>query len=401
MPPPDLTADAIRALKSFLSGLPFSGVFGDESVSLAALDFSVCVKIRPVDPTVSDATIADNERCPEIDIFLPPLSADTPVYDTGGYVPVHNKPSEPLVSGDGFATKNNNKHFAFNLDFGAGATADDRGYIEEVTAGIPVKVFGTEFDFLRITARAQLVPDYLNKPVSEQSGFSHEIRFLNQVIDASVPTTASVSGSLISYSKEVEKEQQFFVGPVPMIAGGSIGGSLGLELSVGYAEDDPPVFGGGNAVVSLGSSIGPFANLEALMFAGVGTKVFAVGVEGVINLLDERIVYFIGTEIEVIDDGFSSGDVEFIITQLQKLSNVFTGPQGKLNLFAKYSVPAIRTCKWKFVKFKCIKLATIKATKNIYSTPALFRREDVIFEDPFAQLDVVIANGQSPAYFIP
>mgnify|MGYP001462182672 CR=1 FL=1 len=401
IPPPDLTAAAIDQLRSFLSGLPFSGVRGDESTSLAALDFAVCVKIRPSDPAVTDGDATDNEQCPSIEIFLPPLPPGTPLYNTGSYVPLHATPSEPLTSGDGFATKNNNEHFAFNLDFGAGATADSRGYIEEVTAGIPVTLFGTTFDFYRITARAQLVPDYLNKPASEQSGFSREIRFLGLVLESTPPLTVAISGSLISYSKEIEKQQQFFVGPVPMIAGGSVGGNFGLELTVGYADDDPPVFGGGNAVVSVGSSIGPFANLEAGMFAGVGTVVFAVGVEGVLTLLDERLIYFIGTEIEVIDDGFASGDVEFMITQLQKLSNIFTGPQGKINLFAKYSVPAIKTCKWGFVKVPCLKLVTIKATKNIYSTPALFRREDVLFEDPFAQLDVVIVSGQSPAYFVP
>lgn len=401
IPPPDLTAAAIDQLRSFLSGLPFSGVRGDESTSLAALDFAVCVKIRPADPSVTDGDATDNEQCPPLEIFLPPLPPGTPLYNTGSYVPLHDTPSKPLTSGDGFATKNNNEHFAFNLDFGAGATADSRGYIEEVTAGIPVTLFGTTFDFYRITARAQLVPDYLNKPASEQSGFSREIRFLGLVLESTPPLTVAISGSLISYSKEIEKQQQFFVGPVPMIAGGSVGGNFGLELTVGYADDDPPVFGGGNAVVSVGSSIGPFANLEAGMFAGVGTVVFAVGVEGVLTLLDERFIYFIGTEIEVIDDGFASGDVEFMITQLQKLSNIFTGPQGKINLFAKYSVPAIKTCKWGFVKVPCLKLVTIKATKNIYSTPALFRREDVLFEDPFAQLDVVIVSGQSPAYFVP
>lgn len=402
IPPPDLTQAAIDELTSFLSGLPFSGIRGDESVSLAALDFAVCVEIRPTDPSVIDSDLTDNEVCPPLEIFLPPLPPGTPLYNIGNYVPVHNQPSVPMVSGDGFATKNNNEHFAFNIDFNAGATADNRGYIEEVTAGIPVTVFGEDFDFLRITARAQLVPDYLGKPASEESGFSHEIRFLNLVIDSSLPTTLSVSGSLISYSKEVEKQQQFFIGPVPMVAGGSVGGTFGLELEFGYDDVKEPVFGSGNAVLSLGSSVGPFASLEALMFAGVGTVVFSVGVEGVIVLLDERLVYFIGTEIEVIDDGFgSSDDVEFMITQLQKLSNIFTGPQGKLNLFARYSVPAVRTCNWGFVQVPCLRLATIKATKNIYSTPALFRREDVLFEDPFAQLNVVIANGQPPAYFIP
>ena len=404
IPPPDLTAAAIDDLKAFLSGLPFSGIRGDESVSLAALDFAVCVKIRPTDPMVSDSIAADNEVCPDIEIFLPPLPPGTPLYNTGSYVPKYNTPSEPLSSGDGFATRNNNRHFAFNIDFSAGATADYRGYIEEVTAGLPVKVLGKDFDFMRITARAQLVPNYLGKSASEKSGFSYEIRFLNQVIESLPPTTGSVSISLVEYSKAVEKEQQFFVGPVPMIAGASIGGSFGIDYTFGYGSDDPTLFGSSasaNPVISVGSSIGPKAALEALMFAGVGTKVFSVGVEGVVTLLEEKIVYFIGTEIEVIDDGFSSGDVEFLITQLQKLSNIFTGPVGKLNLFAKYTVPKVATCKWKFIKVKCIKLGTIKATKNIYTTPALFRREDILFDDPFAELDVVIASGQSPAYFIP
>ena len=404
IPPPDLTAAAIDDLKAFQSGLPFSGVRGDESVSLAALDFAVCVKVRPTDPMVSDSIAEDNEVCPAIDIFLPPLPPGTPLYNIGSYVPVHSKPSEPLISGDGFATRNNNRHFAFNLDFGAGATADYRGYIEEVTAGIPVRLLGSDFDFLRMTVRAQLVPDYSGKPASEQSGFSFEITFLNQVIDVLPPTTGSVSISLVQYSKEKEKEQQFFVGPVPMIAGASIGGSFGIDYTFGYGGDDPSLFGSGasaNPVISVGTSVGPFANLEAGMFAGVGTKVFSVGVEGVVTLLEEKIVYFIGTEIEVIDDGYTSNDVEFMITQLQKLSNIFTGPIGKLNLFAKYTVPKVATCKWKFIKVKCIKLGTIKATKNIYTTPALFRREDILFEDPFAELDVVIVNGQPPAYFIP
>lgn len=404
VPPPDLTAAAINELKAFLTGLPFSGVFGDESASLAVLDFQVCVKIRPTDPMISDRVAVDNEACPAIDIFLPPLPSGTPSYNTGGYSPRYTTPSEPLTSGDGFATRNNNPHFAFNLDFGAGATADNRGYIEQVTAGIPVRLLGNDFDFLRITARAQLVPDYLGKPAAEQSGFSYEIVFLNQVIDQLLPTTGSVSISLIQYSKEKEVSQQFFVGPIPMIAGATIGGSFGIDYTFGYGGDDPSLFGSGasaNPVISVGTSVGPFANLEAGMYAAVGTKVLAAGVEGVVTLLEEKIVYFIGTEIEVIDDGFSSGDVEFMITQLQKLSNIFTGPVGKLNLFAKYTVPQVKTCKWKFIKVSCIKLGTIKATKNIYTTPALFRREDILFEDPFAELDVVIVSGQSPAYFVP
>ena len=401
IPPPDLTAQAINQLEDFLSGLPFSGVRGDESAGMAVLDFAICVKVRAADPNVVDSKADDNEVCPEIDIFLPPLPAGTPSYSIGGYVPMGTTPIHPQSSGEGFATKSGNSNFSFNLDFGAGATADDRGYIEEVTAGIPVTVMGTGFDFMRITARAQLVPDYRGKPTSEQSGFSYEIRFLNQVIDALPPTTASVTVSLVQYSKEVEKDQQLFVGPVPVVVGASAGGSFGIDYNFGYNEDLPPFFGNDDEVLRLGSSIEPFANLEALAFAGVGLKdVFVAGVEGVLTLLDERIVFFVGVDIDVIKNGFDNPnrDVEFIISQRLELSNVFTGPQGHINLFAKYTAPKVSTCKWKFVKFKCIKLGSIKVTKNLYSTPALFRRKDVLLEYPIEEIDVVIVDGQ-PAYF--
>ena len=420
MPPPDLTAEAIDDLKAFLYGLPFSGVLGDESVSLAALDFAVCVKIRPTDPMVSDSIAADNEVCPAIDIFLPPLPGDPPRYP--GVFPSDRSPkpfdtaSEPLASGGGFATKNDNKHFTFNIDFSAGSSADNRGYIEEVTAGIPVKVLGFGFDFLRITARAQLVPDYVGKPASEASGFSYEIRFLDQVIDRLQPTTFSISGTTGPADEEDEEDEEdedggffkercppevrFFVGPVPMFIEGCIGGNIGITYTSGYGSDTPPLFGPrAFDVISLGTSIGPFANLEAKLIGGFGTPAYGAGVEGVVTLFEEKIVYFIGTEIEVIDDGSSSGDVEFIITQLQKLSNIITGPVGKVNLFAQYSVPQL--CGLiALAKGKCKLLKTIRVTKNIYTTPALFRREDILFEDPFLELDVVIPNGQPPAYFI-
>lgn len=423
VPPPDLTQEAINDLKSFLlvPRLPHSGLRGDESLSLAALDFDVCIKVRSADTNIKDIIDEDNELCRPLEIFLPPLPPGVEPIDVGDYVPQFNKPGNPISSSEGFATNNNNKHFAFNIDFSAGMSADDRGYIEEVTGGLPVKLFGKEFDFMRITGRAQLVPDYADKPVAEESGFSYEIVFLNQVIASLPATTLSVTitpgldddeeskdnkkdKENDNFSKEVKKEQQFFVGPVPMIAGGSIGGNFGIEYAFGYGSNGPSFFGkdaSANPVISVGTSVGPFANLEASMNAGVGTKAFSVGVEGILTLLEEKLVYFIGTEIETFDDGFTTGDVEFIITQKQELKNIFTGPVGKLNLFAKYTVPKVKTCKWKFIKVKCIKLGTIKATKNIYTTPALFRRTDILFEDPFLQLDVVLVDGKEPAYFVP
>lgn len=408
-PPPDLTAAAIGQLKVFLAGLPFSGILGDESAGLAALEFHVCVTIRPTDPAVTDISPGDNEVCQPLEIFLPPLPQGTVLYDIGGYNPHYSMPSLPMSTGTGFATNNSNDYFAFNIDFGVSLTADERGFIGAVNASIPIEIFGNPVTFMGIGVQSQLVPDYINKPAEDESGFTFEIVFLNQTLDLVPPIRPLVSFDIlshdlltpevISYSKEVEKETMFMVGPVPMVLGGSVGGNFGLDYSIGYADDAPPILGGGNPVVSFGGSIGPVASLEAAVSLGVGIKGITAGVEGVLILLEEAIVFFFGTEIEVIDDGYASNNVEFVILPQLKVSNIFTGPQGELNLFVKYATFKWTTCKVGVVKYKCIKIGERKHTLNLYTTPALFQREDVLIEDSFPNLDVVKIPGKPTAYF--
>jgi hypothetical protein len=43
----------------------------------------------------------------------------------------------------------------------------------------------------------------------------------------------------------------------------------------------------------------------------------------------------------------------------------------------------------------------MKATKKIWSSKALFQLTDVLYENPNAQLDVVVRQGQAPTYFVP
>jgi hypothetical protein len=412
VPPPDLTAESINQLRSFLASLPFSGTPGDESAGMAVLDFEICVDIRSTDPMINDDSTEDNEVCNPIDIYLPPLPGQPPAfYDTGGYGTAYSTTSLPWSITDGFATRNNNYYFGFNIDFSAGMSSDDRGFIGDVTAGIPVKIVGYDFDLMRIEARAQLVPDYSTKPASDVSGFSYEVRFLNQVVSSIPPTKVALSHSLLtpnllseevekfSYSDEVEKEVQTFVGPVPLIGFVFIGVNYGLDYNFGYADDAPPLVGPGNAVVSLGATVGPFANLEGGVGIGIGTKALSAGVEGVLTLLDIRLPYFIGADIELLKDDATA--IEFITTPGQKLSLNFTGPQGALNLFVKYTTIKKATCKIAAIKYKCFKVGDVKRTLNLYTSPALFALEYVLWEDSFVDpLDVVILSGKPTAYFI-
>jgi len=397
IPPPDLTAAAIDQLKSFLSGLPFSGIQGDESAGMAALSFAVCVDIRSADPSIVDRDAADNEKCSPLTITLPPVATTTPPPNLGGYTPQapYTVPSGPLSSGDGYGTKGGGFAFMFGpYDFAATATADNRGYIESVQGGIPITIFGTVFDFMSATVRAQLVPDYNGKPADAETGFTLELRFLNTLLDSFHTGPASSPQVKLVYAKEAPdppKETQLFVGPVPVIAGASVGGEIGVEYEFNFDE----------APLKLGNTISPLASIEATLYAGVGTPLFSAGVEGVLTLLEEKLEFFVGTTIDVLHDGFSADPAEFAIIQSETLTNVFTGPQGALNLYAKYSVPVIATCKWGFVKVPCPKVKILKATYNIWRSPALFKLDDVLLDNPSLLFDVVVLHDGTPHYFVP
>jgi hypothetical protein len=400
VPPPDLTAQAIDALRSFLLSLPSNGISGDETAAMEVMSFAICVEVRSTDVAMADRLPDDNELCSPLSIVLPPLETVPPVPDyPNGFTPRFGTPSGPLTSGDGFLTKGGGSIFGFNLNFDSSATADDRGYIEELRGFVPVSVLGSSEEFMSALIRAQVVPDYAGKSATEESGYTLELRFLGNLLN-SVDVPAGSSPALtISYSKESPDppaEWTTFVGPIPVIGGLSIGGSFGIAYEFTLSADPDPNIG-----YALGNSVSPFANAELTVFAGVGNPLFSAGVEGVLTLFDERLTLFSGTQIEVVDAGFQSGIAEFVVSQGQTLTNDFTSIQGALNLFAKYTVLAFKTCSWGFVKAKCLRSVTLKATKNIYKTGAVLHLRDVLLEDKDVQLDVVVVPGEAPAYFVP
>jgi hypothetical protein len=397
-PPPDLTPQAIQGLRDFLFGLPSSGIPDDESAALAVMSFAICAEIRPADPAVVDRLPADNEICSPLTIMLPPRTPQPPAPSVlpAGFTPRFSKPASALASGDGYATKAGGSAFAFGLDLGASASADNRGYIEEVHGIVPVTIFGLDVEFYKVTVRAQLVPDYFGKPAGETSSFRVELLNVGVLLYSVVTLPSSGPEISISFSKEAEKAFQAFVGPVPVIGTAFVGGHLGIAYTPVQLITAPS-----DNFYRLGLSVGPFVNVEAGLSAGVGTPLFSAGVEGVLTLLDERLTYFNGVVIELVSSGVGSGIAEFVITRGQQLINDFTGPKGALNLFAKYTVPAFKKCSWGFFKGLCPGTATLKATKEIWSSKALFHLKDILLEDSDVQLDVVVVQQGTPVYFKP
>ena len=408
-PPPDLTAAAIVALRSFLRSLPSNGVEGDPSAALAIVRFSICVAIRSVDNEVEDEALDDNTRCAPIVISLPPLDPPPPPNPSlQGYTPRFTTPSESFDQNDGFKTRVGGSVFAFGLDFGASITADEHGYIEELHAVAPVTVLGVSFEYAGIRARAQLVPDYPGKPPEDESSFVVEIihagQMLADVYEIPAGTTISVSFDELTFSKEYPDpetrgfaEATFFVGPIPLSVGAYVVGSLGVDYQpIVFTDDHPDGY-------ELGVAGGPYTNLEGIVYAGFGSRrgPVIVGVEGVLSLFDERIVLANTARIEVVENQDSADPVELVIEQGPKITNYFTGTRGKINLFAEFTVPVIKKCKIGLIKIPCPGFKKLKVVKNLWSSPALFELNDVLYDDPQLQLGVVLFEGEEPQYFVP
>jgi CARDB len=404
-PPPDLSPGAISAIRSFLRNLPGpTQDFAAVPEAMSVMSFAICVDIRPADPAVVDRSPDDNEICSPLTIMLPPRGSSPPPPPPlpAGFTPQFSHSALPLKADDGFGTKGGGSAFAFGFDFDATATGDHHGYVEEISGSVPVTIFGANAEFMSVISRAQLVPDYAGKPADDNSGFTMELRFAGVLLTTLDLPPNSLPTASVSFSKELPqppKEFNAFVGPVPVTGGGSVAGNLGIEYQLNFTAD-PTALSPAKGY-TLSDSVSPFVNAEASLFAGIGNSAFSVGVEGVLTLLDERLTLSSGTDIEVFDRGFQSGIAEFVISQGPEIDNDFTGPKGALNLYAKYSVPTVKKCKWGFFTGLCPTIATIKATKEIWSSKALFHLKDILLERNAVQLDVVVAQGQPPAYFAP
>ena len=403
LPPPNLSEDDILRLRAYLAELP-NTAWGDESAAMAVMDFAVCVDIRTADAATQDLQPDDNRRCAPLSIVLPPVPpAVAPVPPAGGFSPALPTPAGPVVRDTGFRTRHGGRWFSFGLGFGATETMNERGYRFETYGDMPVTLFGSSFPFVGMSFVADLVPDYRGLPSAAASGWQLEISSGNVTLAAVPPSTVSPSRTY-SYARRLpvpEAKRDFFIGPVPLTAGAELTGTVGIEVAVGYGITPTSVYP--IAGYELGASVRPFANADVTVYAGVGNRLYSAGVEGVLQFFDEQMRFSAGTAIAVANDGHAGGDVAFEIRQGLAVRNTFKGPQGLINLYARYSEPRVVTCSWGFAKFKCIRFREKKAVQNLWRTPRAFVLDDVLWDNYDAQqrLGVVIPADGVPLYFTP
>lgn len=179
----------------------------------------------------------------------------------------------------------------------------------------------------------------------------------------------------ISFSQGKNFSSVYFVGPVPITIGAGIEGSIGFEL---HANIQP---------VSLATSAGPFAQLEANVTGAVGVPGLQAGVGGALTLLDERFTGTVSTGLTVLhsNPGAAVFEGEVSLTIL----NVLTGPEGRLFLFAEY--PAAIWCNSPLGAFPCgVKLVRAELVLANWSS---FVNEDILFDESLCKAVTITANG--------
>jgi hypothetical protein len=409
IPPPDLTANVIDQLTSFLRSLPASTDPQDpynESAAMAVLNFSICVDIRPSDATIIDQDNSDNEVCSPIAVSLPPRATGTPTTIPPTlpptFVPALGSGAQrvtPVPNNSGSPTAGGPTMFAFKVNFGSTTMADNHGYVEDDYGVVPINILDLDkFDFLRVDIRTQLIPDnYDGKPVGESSAMTLELRSVGQLLATKIMVpnnTEPLTIEAIAKEKEYPEppaETTWLVGPIPISVGASVYGEFGIEYQ-------PLVFTAEDPDYTLSVAGGPYISLGARAYAGIGSEKlgYIVGVEGLLSLLKEQIEFSNGVDIHLYRSTYPS---EFVMTQGPKITNIFTGPQGYLNLYAKYKLPAIKSCKVGILKIPCPGFKNIKVTKNIMKTKALFEKSDVLYEKVTWNLDVVVPENADPLYY--
>ena len=378
VPPPDLSWEAIQGLRSFL--------FGAE---LEVLTSEVCVKIRPVDPMVHDRFEADNERCTALAFELPPDPPvpPEPVPLPPIFTPIYDKPVPPSFFDQLFRAGWGGSTFGFDIDFFASTTTNNEGVIVRAGGKVPVRIFGLNIDFVAVTARAQVLPDFAGAPANADKSFTLQLSALG------VPTTpvrlpyGSRPPKELSFSKQKEASKLIFVGPVPVTVSAFIGGTVGTEYEL-------KSFG----PTELDLQAAPFASLDAGADARVGGFGFSVGVEGSLTLLKEKFIVRPSAVLTVRDDGFASGNADLVIQPRLRVINELTGAQGQVALFAEYSHPTVRTCKKWDIPYPCPGWETVKTPHVLDSWYAYIKVDPLT--DISTLIEVVSING-APSYYSP
>ena len=143
-----------------------------------------------------------------------------------------------------------------------------------------------------------------------------------------------------SFGKKKGYTQQFIVGIVPVKI------TAGAQATVGYVAKI-----GIDGITSVTGSFKPKADMGAYVQGGVGVVGYSAGVEADLWLLNESLKNSVTASLDFVEDA----DHEYIAAingdLHEKIYNYFRGPNGKLYLYAEYTVP--KYCRRFGVRYIC------------------------------------------------
>ena len=165
-----------------------------------------------------------------------------------------------------------------------------------------------------------------------------------------------------SLKKSKGNSAQFWVSVVPLNVSAGARGEIGIKGGVNI-----------EGITKLNAGVTPFADIGAYAQAGVGVWGYSAGVEGKLSLIREEFSSDVTSEIAL------EGDENYITTLkgslAEKIVNNFKGPNGKINLYAKYTT--VKWCKCLGVPYPCGKKRH-KKTKNIANWSSYSRKKTLL-----------------------
>jgi len=275
------------------------------------------------------------------------------------------------------------KKSKYGKKFGAGvylygkSELNSDGLLARVHGKIKTKVLGKKFTFLGVATDVTVNPGSF-----EDTGYTVDVTFAGNNLITLSDDLSTVTG--MTTSTETEKKKKFkennttinvkytkaqqvglvsadidyyigkskgyertiFVSFIPVTVEAEAKGGLGIKAGIGL-----------DGIAKLSANVTPYVDVGAVAEGGVGALGYSAGAGADLTIVKEDFKTTASGEMKFVGDGVEITDIEGSLNE--NISNVLTGPKGKVYLYAKYR--KVKWCKKWYIWYPC---GTKKVTKH-------------------------------------
>jgi len=218
-----------------------------------------------------------------------------------------------------------NNTFGAKASFSANASLNTTGAYGSVAGQVPITIFGFKFNMAEANAWAKAVPHRISS-----SGMGVIFKFVGFTLYEYSRTMEFTWEKDWSVYKSYGYSQQFWVGPVPLNVGAGAQGTIGFNINFEVSDN-------------LIANAGPYVYAGAYASASVGVGgLLEAGVRGNLNLINANFINEVTAGITLL-----SNNTELQGTLKETVSVTIAGPNGNVQLFAKYPcITRWKCCCW-------------------------------------------------------